>query len=170
MTDLPSRPRKLTSRDEVSDFSSGAPELDEWLRRYAWENLRATNAVTYVSVTNDRVIGYYAIASGAVELTSTPAALRKGSRPDPLPVIVLARLAVDSTMASQGIGAGLVNDALERAALLSETIGAAALLVHARDATARDFYLHLGDFLTSPVDDLQLMAPMKQLRAQFLRA
>ncbi|MDN5791070.1 MAG: GNAT family N-acetyltransferase [Micrococcales bacterium] len=168
MTDPPSRPRKLARHNDVAGFRSGASELDDWLRRYAWENLRANNAITYVSVVGDRVVGYYAIASGAVDLTAAPSALKKGPRPDPLPVIVLARLAVDVSMASRGIGAGLLRDALERAAHLSDSIGAAALLVHARDTTARDFYLHNGDFLPSPIDDLQLLAPMKELRSLFL--
>ena len=85
-----------------------------------------------------------------------------------MPVIVLARLAVDRDSACSGIGAGLLRDALERVATLSESLGAAALLVHARDTTAQQFYLHNGDFLPSPIDELQLLAPMKALRAEFL--
>lgn len=168
MTGQPCRPRKLQRADDASGFTSGAPELDDWLRRYAWENLRANNAITYVTTLDQRVVGYYAIASGSVELTSVPTALKKGSRPDPLPVIVLARLAVDQIIASAGVGAGLLRDVLERVAQLSESLGAAALLVHARDTTARDFYLHNGDFIASPVDDLQLLVPMKTLRSEFL--
>lgn len=168
MTERPSRPRKLAKHDAVSDFDSGAEELDHWLRQYAWENLRANNAVTYVSTVSGRVIGYYAIAAGGVELVAVPAALKKGSRPDPLPVIVLARLAVDRSMAGQGLGAGLLRDALERAAQLSSAVGAAALLVHARDEAAREFYLHNGDFHASPVAELQLMVSMKHLTALLL--
>ncbi|MEI2778587.1 MAG: GNAT family N-acetyltransferase [Tetrasphaera sp.] len=163
-----SRPRKLSARDLVEEFRSGAPELDEWLVKYGWENLRANNAVTYVTTMNDRVVGYYAISVGGVELTGVPSALKKGTRPDPLPVIVLARLAVDLSLAGQGIGAGLLRNALERAAQLSQTVGAAALLVHARDDTARDFYLRNGDFIASPLAEFQLMVSMKALRSQFL--
>lgn len=169
MSERPCRPRKLATSDDVADFASGAAELDTWLRRYAWENLRANNAITYVTAVGDRVVGYYAIASGSVDLISVPSALKKGGRPDPLPVIVLTRLAVDQTMASGGIGAGLLRDALERVAVLSESLGAAALLVHARDSMARDFYERNGDFIPSPIDELQLLAPMKALRSEFLR-
>ncbi|MBB2890669.1 GNAT superfamily N-acetyltransferase [Flexivirga oryzae] len=154
--------------DDVTSFNSGAAELDTWLHRYAWENLRANNAITYVTTVDKRVVGYYAIASGSVALTSVPPTLRKGSRPDPMPVIVLARLAVDHEARGSGIGAGLLRDALERVAVLSESLGAAALLVHARDSAAREFYRHNGDFLPSPIDELQLLAPMKALRAEFL--
>lgn len=169
MTERPSRPRKLAKDDDVAAFDSGAPELDQWLIRYAWENLRANNAVTYVSTMGGRVVGYYAVAAGGVELVAVPSHLRKGTRPDPLPVIVLARLAVDRGAAGRGLGAGLLRDALERAAQLSGSLGAAALLVHARDEAARDFYLHNGDFVASPVAELQLMASMKHLVAVFLR-
>ena len=114
------------------------------------------------------MVGYYALSAGGVGLAGAPAAVKKGSRPDPLPVIVLARLAVDNAVGSRGVGAGLLRDALERSAQLSESLGAAALLVHARDAAAHNFYLHHGDFLPSPMDDLQLMVPMKALRRLFL--
>ena len=168
MTEQPRRPRKLQRTDNVSEFDSGATELDRWLTIYAWENLRANNAVTYVSTLGDRVVGYYAMAVGGVDLIQVPPAIKNGSRPDPLPVLVLARLAVDRTRQGTGLGAGLLRDALERAAQLSESIGAAALLVYARDEAARDFYLRHGDFLQSPLAELQLMVSMKTLRAEFL--
>lgn|SRR5664280_2036627 len=169
MTDRPFRPRKLAKGDDAGQFESGAAELDEWLTKYAWENLRANNAITYVSVLGGRVVGYYAIAAGGVELVGVPPALRKGTRPDPLPVIVLGRLAVDRGMTGRGLGAGLLRDALERAATVSESLGAVALLVHARDEAAREFYLHNGAFHVSPVSELQLLVSMKHLTAEFLR-
>ena len=167
MTGRPSRPRRLIKSDDVTQFDSGAAELDRWLAAFAWENLRSNNAITYVSTASERVAGYYAIAAGGVDLVGVPAASRKGSRPDPMPVIVLARLAVDRSLAGQGVGAGLLLDALQRAAALSGSLGAAALLVHARDTEARDFYLHNGDFLVSPVADLQQFVPTKRLTALF---
>lgn len=145
--------------------------LRSWITgsgQYPWDNLRANNMVAYVSTVADRVVGYYAIAAGGVELIGVPAALKKGTRPAPLPVIVLARLAVDRTMAGQGLGAGLLRGALERAAQLSSAVGAAALLVHARDEAAREFYQHNGDFHASPVAELQLMVSMKHLTALYL--
>jgi GNAT superfamily N-acetyltransferase len=168
MTDRLSRPRKLARHDDVSQFCSGVAELDEWVQRFAWENLRANNAITYVATMGSRVVGYYAIAAGGVELASVHDLLRKGTRPDPLPVIVLGRLAVDTTTVRKGLGAALLRDALERCASLSDSLGAAALLVHARDDDARRFYMHNGDFLASPLDEWQLMVPMKELRRVFL--
>lgn len=167
MTDgRPTLPRKLDRNDRCDGFDSGAPELDEWLVKYAYVNQRANNATTYVALHGGRVIGYYAITMAAVERDEAPARLQKG-RPTQIPCLLLARLAVDRTMQGKGLGAGLLRDALERAVTLSESVGAVAVLVHARDDGAREFYLAHGDFLTSPVDDMQLMAPMKELRSMF---
>lgn len=156
--------RKLEKSDDSSAFSSGAHDLDEWLKEFSWENQRANNATTYVSCVEGRVVGYYAITVGAVALTSTPSELKKRSLPDPLPCILLARLAVDRTVTGMGVGAGLLLNALERSLVLSESVGAAAVLIHARDEAAHAFYLANGNFVGSPIDDLQLLAPMKELR------
>lgn len=168
MSESLARPRRLEQRLDLSQFRSGAAELDLWLQRFAWENQQANNAVTYVTTMGERVVGYYAITSGSVELGVVPRDLKKGGRPDPLPVLILARLAVDEAVAGRGVGAGLLRDALERCAVISESVGAAALLVHARDESARAFYLHVADFVASPVADLQLMVSMKALRRVFL--
>lgn len=162
----PTPPRKLERGDPCEGFRSGAPELDEWLTKFAYVNLRAHNATTYVTLQRGRVVGYYAIAMAAVEREAAPARLQQ-NRPTQIPCILLARLAVDETVQRQGIGAGLLRDALERAVILSDSVAAAAVLVHARDEAARNFYLANGDFLASPVDDLQLLAPMKDLRSVF---
>ncbi len=155
-------PRKLGRSDVRDGFSSGADELDEWLVKYAWQNQQANNATTYVITDGSRVVGYYAIAMAAVARLDTPAAMQKG-RPSQIPCILLARLAVDSTCRGQGLGWELLRDALLRSVQLSRSIGAAALLVHCRDEVAKEFYLHLGDFLQSPVDDLHLMVPIRVL-------
>lgn len=161
-------PRKLTPSDVTEGFNSGAPELDSWLDEYAYTNLRANNAVTYVSTDGDRVVGYYSIVVAGVELEHVPDRLRKGGRPSELPCILLVRLAVDRSTHGHGLGAGLLRDALMRAAVVSESVGAAAFLIHARDAAARDFYLHNGDFLDSPTDPLHLFLPMRDVRREFL--
>lgn len=161
-----SLPRKLERDDDCAEFTSGAPELDDWLRRFAFVNLRANNAVTYVATSGGRVVGYYAIAVAAVEREAAPERLRKG-HPSQIPCILLARLAVDQGVQGEGVGAALLRDALERAASLSESVGAAAVLVHAGDEVAKAFYLANGNFMQSPLDDLQLMVPMKVLRSLF---
>lgn len=159
----------------VAGFDSGAPELDTWLERFAWENQRANNAVTYVTtaavpgveVASVAVVGYYSVAVAGVALREVPGRLLKGTRPDPLPCVLLARLAVDRRMQGRKLGAGLLADALERSVMISESVGAAAVLVHARDDRARQFYLNNGDWLPSPVEPLHLMAPMKDLKRLF---
>ena len=157
-----SSPRKLTRDVDRRAFASGAPELDEWFAKYAWQNQVANNATTYVTTAGERVAGYYALAMAAVERAAAPEQLAKG-RPAQIPCILLARLAVDHRDRGSGIGAGLLRDALLRGVLLSRSIGAAAVLVHCRDEAARDFYLHNGDFIPSPVDGMHLMVPITAL-------
>ena len=156
-------PRKLEKGDVRDQFCSGADELDDWLKKYAWQNQRADNCVTYVSTLNGIVVGYYAIAMAGVGTDLMPAAFAKG-RPKDIPCILLARLAVDRRAHGRQLGAALLQDAIKRAVLLSESIGAACLLIHCRDDTARDFYVHQGDFLASPVDELHLVLPIKEAR------
>jgi len=155
-------PRKLEHEDDRTAFDSGAPELDDWLRRYAWQNQRADNAVTYVTVRDGVVLGYHAIAMAAYAASDLPDGLRKG-RPRQTPCVLLARLAVDRTAQGQGVGAALLRHAIETAYHASQSVGAAALLIHCRDDAARDFYLANGDFLASPVDPLHLMLPMNEV-------
>jgi GNAT superfamily N-acetyltransferase len=157
-------PRRLEHTDVRSGFNSGAPELNEWLLTRAWQNQRANNSVTYVITDGSRVAGYYAIAMSAVAKTSAPEPLKPNRRPKQITCILLARLAVDASYQGQGLGFELLWDAALRSVQLSESIGAVALLVHCLDENAKQFYLHLGDFLQSPLDDLQLMAPIAALK------
>ena len=156
-------PRKLERSDDRSDFSSGAVELDEWIAKYAWQNQAANSATTYVITANSKVIGYYAIAMSAYDKAMAPKALAKG--PNQIPCILLARLAVDKRYQGEGWGVDLLRDALLRSVGLSDSIGAAAVLIHCRDEAARDFYLRNGDFVQSPVEELHLMVSMKALKA-----
>ena len=156
-------PRKLEKSDDRSDFSSGAVELDEWIAKYAWQNQAANSATTYVITESSKVIGYYAIAMSAYDKTMAPKQLSKG--PNQIPCILLARLAVDKRYQGEGWGVDLLRDALLRSVGLSDSIGAAAVLIHCRDEAARDFYMRHGDFVQSPVEELHLMIPMKALKA-----
>lgn len=156
-------PRKLTKQDVIVGFRSGAGELDDWLVRFAWQNQQANNAVTYVITDGTRVIGYYALAMAAVGRISAPASIA-ARRPDQIPCVLLARLAVDRAHQGKRLGWELLRDGLIRAVHLSQSIGAAAVLVHCRDEAARAFYLRHADFLQSPVDEWQLMLPVRGLR------
>lgn len=156
-------PRKLEKHDDRSFFDSGAVELDEWLQKYAWQNLTANNAITYVTTLNDTVVGFYAICASGISQAHAPKEFRK-HRPRDIPCVLLARLAVDRRMQGKRIGRQLLRDAIARAITASESIGAACLLIHARDETARDFYLRNVDLLESPVDPLHLILPTKTAR------
>lgn len=147
---------------QVQPFESGAAELDDWLHRFAYQNQRANSTVTYLTCAGTVVVGYYSIAVSAVAKEAAASELQSNA-PQQIPCILLARLAVDSRYAGQGIDAGLLDDALRRALQLSESVGAMAVLIHARDDVARAFYLHRADCWQSPLDELQLMIPMKHI-------
>lgn len=162
MAGKPCVPRKLTKADVREGFDSGAPELDEWLVRYSWQNQRANNAVTYVTVLDGRVVGYYAIAVSSVARKLASTAVAKGA-PTHVPCLLLARLAVDKDMQGRGLGQGLLVDALKRTAGLADSVGIRALLVHARDDAARQFYLAQAEFQESPSDPMHLLLPVKDI-------
>jgi len=157
-------PEPLTAAQDVRAFDCGKQELTEWLRRYALQNQQAGAARVYVVHRKGRVVGYYALAAGSVEPEEAPERVRKGLARYPIPVILLARLAVDVSARGQGLGAGLLKDALSRSASAADEIGARAVLIHAKDDEAQVFYRHF-DFEPSPTDPLQLFLLMKDLRA-----
>lgn len=162
----PSTPHKLTKDDDRTRFSSGAAELDEWLAKYSWQNQQAGNATTYVTTTaGNRVIGYYAITVAGYQRSAAPETIAKRA-PESVPCFLLARLAVDLDWHGRGVGWGLLRDAMRRALLLSQSVAAPALLVHARDDQARSFYCHHAEFLQSPVDPLHLFLPMKAIASR----
>ena len=156
-------PRRLVRQDVTAGFRSGATELDDWFQRYAWQNQKANNAVVYVTAQDDVILGYYAITTATYSRDDAPQGLNHRSRPEEIPCILLARLAVDERAQGRGVGAALLKDAIERCYRLSREVGAAALSVHCRDEQARAFYLANGDFLPSPANTLHLLLSMKQL-------
>jgi GNAT superfamily N-acetyltransferase len=151
-----SAPMPLAGSHLLGDFSCGEPSLDEWLRKRAMANQASGASRTFVVVDQDqRVCGYYAMAAGAVaHHSATPSARR--NMPDPVPVMVLARLAVDTRAQGLKLGAALLQDAVNRAVAVSYNAGVRALLVHALHERARLFYEHYG-FEASPAHPLVLM-------------
>jgi GNAT superfamily N-acetyltransferase len=157
----------LLSRDhQLDEFDSGAVELDDWLRRFARMADAAGTARTYVLAGGARVLGYYALTPGAVDRRELPDRHARGVPAHPIGVILLARLAVDRSLQSQGYGRALVADAALRALQAAQLVGARAMLVHARDERAAGFYERLG-FTRSPTDGLHLMVLIKDLRRTF---
>jgi GNAT superfamily N-acetyltransferase len=162
--DAISGPEPLSVAHKVADFDCGKLELTTWLRRYALQNHQAGASRVYVVHRCGRVIGYYALAAGSVEPEEAPARVRKGLARHRIPVILLARLAVDVSEQGRGLGAALLKDALNRIVSAADEIGARAVLVHAKDDDASAFYQRY-DFDPSPTDPLHLFLLMKDLRA-----
>lgn len=154
---------KLRRDHALDSFDCGAEDLNQYLRRHALTNQQAEAAQTYLLVREQRVLGYYSLAAGNVQFDEGSERSRKGLARHPIPVILLARLAIDLGGQGEGLGAALLKDALIRAAGAAETIGARAVLVHARDERARAFYEHF-EFEPSPSDPLHLMLLMKDIR------
>ncbi|CAM5707457.1 hypothetical protein MAUB1S_05168 [Mycolicibacterium aubagnense] len=147
----------------VADFDSGEPTLDGYLRGRALANHVEGASRCFVTCRGGRVVGFYALATAAVERTDTPGRIRR-NMPDPVPVILLSRLAIDRKEQSKGLGAQLLRDAITRVVAAAEIIGVRALLVHALHEQARTFYTHF-DFEPSPTDPLHLLLLIKDARA-----
>ena len=148
-------PEHLTPEHDVAAFDSGVPALDDWLKRRALANEQAGASRTYVVCAGGRVVGYYALATGAVALAAATGRVRR-NMPDPVPVMVLGRLAVDRAYQERGSGAGLLRDAILRTLQAAEFGGIRAILVHAISDDAKRFYERHG-FVESPVDPMTLM-------------
>ena len=148
-------PERLRRDHDLSSFVSGVPILDEWLRRRALRNEDSGASRTYVVCAAGRVVGYYALATGAESLAAAPGRVRR-NMPDPVPVMVLGRLAVDRTYQGRGIGRSLLRDAVLRTLQAAEIAGIRALLVHAISEDARRFYERHG-FQASPIDRMTLL-------------
>ncbi|MEX2630988.1 MAG: GNAT family N-acetyltransferase [Tistlia sp.] len=148
-------PETLTAEHEVTAFASGEEELDDWLRRRALANQGAGASRCYVVRAEGRVVGYYALAVGAVSEAQAAGRIRR-NMPEPIPVMLIARLAVDRRCQGQGIGAALLRDAVLRTLQAAEIAGIRAILVHALSEDAKRFYQRFG-FTASPVEPLTLM-------------
>ncbi|MEV4419403.1 GNAT family N-acetyltransferase [Patulibacter sp. NPDC049589] len=162
-----SDPELLTAAHATAAFTSGVESLDSWLRRHARAAVGAGSARTYVVVDREdesRVVGYSALAAGGIEPRGVPGRVRAGMPRHPIPVVLLARLAVDERVQGRGLGAFLLADAMRRTLSAADAIGVRALVVHAVDDRARAFYERFG-FAVSPTDPLHLVLLVKDLRA-----
>jgi GNAT superfamily N-acetyltransferase len=159
-------PELLADRHDIGNFRSGETSLDDWLKRRARANQVSGASRTYVLWEGKRVIGYYALASGVVTLESAPGRFRR-NMPNPIPVAVLARLAVDSDWQGRGLGRALFRDAAQRVANAADAIGIRGIVVHALSEEAKKFYLALG-FDASPSEPMTLMVTLSDVRAALL--
>jgi GNAT superfamily N-acetyltransferase len=157
-----SPPEPLTDRHDLSAFSCGEVILDQWLRNRAGRNESSGASRTYVVCEGDTVVAYYSLAVGSIEHIFAPGSIRR-NMPEPIPVMVLGRLAVDVRHKGEGLGTALVYDALLRTLRVAGEVGIRALLVHALHERASGFYKRLG-FVPSPFDPLIFFLGLKELR------
>jgi predicted N-acetyltransferase YhbS len=156
-------PEPLSARHDLEHFACGLDSLDRWLQRRAASNQASGASRTYVACAGSRAVAYYALASSAVAVDVATGRFRR-NMPDPVPVVVLGRLAVDRAWQGQGLGRALVRDACLRTCQAADAIGIRGMLVHALGDEARDFYRHAG-FDPSPLDPLLLMVTLADLKA-----
>jgi GNAT superfamily N-acetyltransferase len=154
---------KLRRDHSLDGFDCGKEALNSFLKRHALTNQASDSAQTYVLAEGLVVKGYYSLAAGTVSHEEATERVKKGLARHPVPVVLLARLAVDASMQGKKIGPALLKDALRRAVHAADSIGARAVLVHAKDDNAKGFYEHFT-FESSPTDPYHLMLIMKDLR------
>jgi GNAT superfamily N-acetyltransferase len=154
---------KLQRTHSVENFTCGQPELDRFLVRHALQAQQANSSQTYVAISGKEVVGFYTIVAGEVQHTEAPDRVVKGMPRHPIPLLVLARLAVHTKAQGRGIGAGLLLNALGRTLQVAEIIGVRALAVHAKDDQAVAFYRHFG-FTASATDARHLFMLIKDIR------
>jgi GNAT superfamily N-acetyltransferase len=159
-------PEPLADGHEFGDFNCGEASLDDWLKRRACANQVSGASRTYVVCQGKCVIGYYALASGAITVESARGRFRR-NMPNPIPVAVLARLAIDRSWQGQGMGRALFRDAARRVAHAADVIGIRGIVVHALSDEAKNFYLALG-FDASPHEPMTLMVTLIDVRAALL--
>jgi GNAT superfamily N-acetyltransferase len=154
-------PVALTGNHEVSEFNCGNDTLNEWLIKRALKNQTSGASRTFVISQSNKVVGYYALASGSVERMLSPKSIAR-NMPEPIPVMILGQLAIDAGMQRQQLGSALLKDALLRTLSVSKNIGIRAILVHAISEDAKRFYLGYG-FKVSPIDSMTLMLPLRHI-------
>jgi GNAT superfamily N-acetyltransferase len=157
-----SAPEPLAAHHQVGDFASGVASLDEWLNRRALANQISGASRTFVVCNANKIVGYYALASGAVTVVTAAGHFRR-NMPDPIPVVVLARLAVDRAHQGRGLGRALFRDAATRIVNAADAIGIRGILAHTISNDARNFYITLG-FEPSPIEPMTLMVTLSDVR------
>lgn len=160
-------PEPFSPDHDIAGFDCGIGSLNTWLERRAAANQVSGASRTFVVCEDGKVVGYYALASSAVAPAAASGRFRR-NMPDPVPVVVLGRLAVAASHHGQGLGRGLFQDAALRVIHAADAVGIRGMVVHALSEEARDFYLRLG-LDESPLDPMTLMVTVAELRAAVKR-
>jgi GNAT superfamily N-acetyltransferase len=155
---------KLGAEDSVESFDCGEPALNQFIQRYALVNQKAGSAQTYVCCQKGEVLGFYSLTVGSVEHDEAPGRVVKGLARHPVPVLLLARMAVDLSHQRKGLGRALLRDALLRTLQVADIVGIRALIVHAKNDAARKWYIE-WEFEPSPTDPFHLFLMLKDLKA-----
>lgn len=158
-----SAPEPLAARHRLDGFDCGRPALNDWLLRHARQAQGSGSAKTFVVAQVDRVAGYFSLTVGQVDTLEAPERIRQGMGQYPVPVVILARLAVSAKDQGQGIGYGLLQDAIRRTILIAEQAGIRAMLTHPIDEEAAQFYTRFG-FIASPLREQQMLLLLKDAR------
>jgi GNAT superfamily N-acetyltransferase len=148
-------PRALSTEDSLADFDCTSPPLNIWLKRWALANHLAGASRVFVAPARSGIAGFYSLSAGSIEHRRSPGGIRR-NMPDPVPLAIMGRLAVDNRFQGRGVGRSLLLDALRQTRRASELVAIRALLVHAKDAEASEFYQNFG-FVKSPLDPLTLL-------------
>jgi GNAT superfamily N-acetyltransferase len=161
-------PRPILQQDDASEFSCGDEIKDDWIRRFAIANHFGGGARVYVATRGARIAGFYTLSSASIQHKDATPRMSK-AMPNPIPAVLLGRLAVDMKEAGQGLGTALVRDAVIRTVQAAEVVGIRVLLAHAASAEARRFYIDRG-FDPSPTDPMHLVIILKAARARYAGA
>lgn len=154
-------PCLLSDKHNIVNFDCGNSILNEWLQKRALKNQKSGASRTFVITKNNEVIGYYALITGSVERINSPKSIAR-NMPEPIPVLVLGRLAIDKSQQGNRLGSSLLKDVLLRTCAVSQDVGVRALLVHAISEEAKAFYQYYG-FIESPSDPMTLLLSIKHI-------
>ena len=159
---------KLGKGHNLHDFDCGVMALNRFLSQFAWQSQLAEASQTYLALAGTEIIGYTTLTVGSVDYTDAPERLKKGLARHPVPVIILARLAVATSWQGRGVAKLLLQDTITRTLNAADIAGIRALLVHAKDEQAKSFYEHF-DFVASPTSPLHLFVLIKDLKKAWLK-
>ena len=158
-----SAPQPLAAHHRLEEFDCGKPALTDWLLRHARQAQGSGSARTFVGCDGERVAGYFSLTVGQIDTLEAPERIRRGMGQYPIPLVILARLAVDLDYQGQGLGFSMLQDAIRRTITIAEQAGIRALLTHPIDAAAEAFYRRFG-FEPTPAHERQLILLLKDAR------
>jgi len=161
---MPLRIEKLRRDHRVEGFDCGKEPLNRFLIRYALQSQLSNSSQSYLALSGEDVVGFYSLVVGDVAYEEAPERLKKGIARHPIPVMILARLAVSTESKGQGLGAGLLKDAMLRTLQAADIAGIRAFAVHAKDEEARSFYRRF-DFIPAPTDPMHLFVLLRDVKA-----